>query len=192
VSNDFVEAFVTIEAARLHSDYQRLREEVTRAAAARAEAVWRMAAELLPFEPPRVEPASPPPIQRPSDLQLDSLRLMLEAFEDAVAALLPRRMALRRLAAQAVDVADGRYGRAVEQTRDSFLRAYDADFRSLTRRFDEVARETASAVDAALRAAQARVGEIDRQAQGAGRSEEARRRTLQELQGALRQIEESA
>jgi hypothetical protein len=36
------------------------------------------------------------------------------------------------------------------------------------------------------------VGDLDRQAQGAGRTEEARRRTLRELQGALRRIEERA
>jgi GTP-binding protein EngB required for normal cell division len=192
VANEFVEAFVTIEVARLHADYQRLREEVTRAAAERAEAIWRMAAELLPFEPPRVEPQAAPPIRRPSELQLDSLRLMLEDLEDAVAALLPRRPALRRLAAQAVEEADGRYGRAVEQTRESFLRAYEADFRSLIGAFEEVARETASGVEAALRAAEARVGEIERRSRDAGPTEEARRRTLQELQGALRQIDEGA
>jgi hypothetical protein len=38
----------------------------------------------------------------------------------------------------------------------------------------------------------ARVDVVDRQAQGAGRTEEARRRTLRELQGALRRIEEGA
>ena len=189
VANDFVEAFVTSEVARLHSDYQRLRGEVTGAGTERAEAIWRMAAELLPFEPPRVEPPAAPPIRRPSALQLDSLRLMLEGLEDAAAVFLPRRVALRRLAAQALDEADDRYGRAVEQTRESFWRAYDADFRSLMGSFEGVARETASAVETALRSAQARVGEIDRQAQGAGRTQEVRRRTLQELHGALRRIE---
>jgi GTP-binding protein EngB required for normal cell division len=191
-ANAFVEAFVTSEIARLHADYQRLREEVTRAAAERAEVIWRMAAELLPFEPPRVEPRAAAPIRRPSELQLDSVRVMLEGVEDAVAAFLPRRLALRRLAAQAVEEADGRYGRAVEQTRGSFLRAYEADFRTLVGAFEEVAGETASGVEAALRAAQAKVGEIDRLSQGTGQPEEARRRTLQRLQGALRQVEEGA
>jgi hypothetical protein len=185
VASEFVEEFVTSEVTRLHADYQRLREEVTGTAAERVEAIWRMAAELLPFEPPRVEPPAAPPIRRPPEPEPDSLRLMLDDLEDAVTALLPRRLALRRLAAKAVEDADGRYGGAVEQTRESFARAYEADFRTLIGAFEGVARETVSAVETALRAAQARVCDPDRQAQGAGRTEEARRSALQELQGGL-------
>jgi hypothetical protein len=97
----FLEAFLPTESDRAHSGYERLRREVTDAAGKRAEAVWRAAADLLPIQPPRVDPPATPLVPQPSGLQLEPTRLMLEDLEDALAAFLPRRMALRRLAERA-------------------------------------------------------------------------------------------
>ena len=185
----FIDAFLASETKRLHSDYQRLRDEVARAAAERAEAVWRMAAELLPFSPPRVEPTPPPAIRRPEALQLEEIHLMLEDLEDALLALLPRRLALRRLGRRAVEEADGRYGRAVEQSRESFSRGYEKDLRELLGRFTVAAAETASGVEAVLHAAEARVAEIERGRRDEGSPEEARRESLRQLGQKLHALE---
>ena len=187
---DFIETFLSSERPRLHADYGRLRDEVTRAAAERAEAVWRMAAELLPFSMPRVEAAPAPAIRRPGALQLEEIRLTLEDLEDAVSALLPRRLALRRLVARAVDEADGRYGRAVEQSRKSFMRAYEADFRGLIAQFSAAARQTASAVETALRAAEARIAAVEHGLRSEVNPLARRRVSLVELKRSLQVLEE--
>jgi hypothetical protein len=165
---------------------------VTDAAGKRAEAVWRAAADLLPIQPPRVDPPATPPVPQPSGLQLEPLRLMLEDLEDALAAFLPRRMALRRLAARALSEADDRYGQAVEQTRDAFAGTYEADFRSLLALFEKVAAETAAGVETALRAAETRVREANAGAAGPGEAESARRGALLSLLSTLREIEGEA
>jgi len=189
---DFLDPFVPTESVRLSAGYERLRSEVALAAAQRAEAVWRAAAELLPIRPPRVDPPATPPVPRPAGLQLEPLRLMLEDLADAVAVFLPRGIALRRLAAKALKEADDRYGQAVEQTRESFARVYDADFRSLLVLFEKAAAETAAAVEAALRAAEARSRDSGGGSAGIAESQAARRDTLRSLLSALHEIEGGA
>ena len=184
----FLEAFLPVESERLRSGYERLRAEVTDAAARRAEAVWRAAADLLSIRPPRVDPPATPPVPQPGGLQLEPLRLMLEDLEDAVAAFLPRRMALRRLAARALSEADDRYGQAVEQSRESFLRAYEGDFRSLLVLFEKAAAETAAGVEAALRAAEARIADAKAGTAGVAETHTARRHALESLLSTLREI----
>jgi hypothetical protein len=157
------------------------------AAAQRAEGVWRMAAEFLSFDPPRVDASFLSPVAQPTGLQLGESRLMLEDLEDAFASFLPRQMALRRLAARELAEADDRQGRAVEQTRDHFTRAYEADFRSLIGRFQKAGAETASAIAAALQAAQSRVEQSDAGASSAT-AEDVRREALGELLTAVRGI----
>ncbi len=116
---------------------------------------------------------------------------MLEDLEDAVAALLPRRMALRRLATKALSEADDRYGQAVEQTRESFARAYEADFRSLLVLFERAAADTAAAVETALHVAELRMREVE--AGSAGPAEESRGwDSLRSLYAALLEIEGEA
>jgi hypothetical protein len=186
--NAFLESFLPAESERLSSGYERLRGEIALAAARRAEAVWRAAAELLSIQPPRFDPPATPPAPRPAGLQLEPLRLMLEDLEDALASFLPRGMALRRLAARALSEADDRYGQAVEQTRESFARVYDADFRSLLALFERAAAETAAGVEAALRAAEARMREAEPGAAGPPDAEAARRRALVSLLSTLHEV----
>jgi GTP-binding protein EngB required for normal cell division len=187
--NDFLEGFVPFESDRLRSGYTRLRTEVTDAAAERAEAVWRAAADLLSIQPPRVDPPATPPVPLPAGLQLEPLRLMLEDLEDALAALLPRGLAVRRLAAKALAGADDRYGQAVEQTRDSFVRTYEADFRSLLALFEKASADTAAAVETALRAAESRMRPEEGGSAGPATPEGARRDALLSLLSGLREIE---
>jgi hypothetical protein len=182
----FLEGFVPVESDRLRSGYERLRDEVADAAARRAEAVWRAAADLLPIQPPRVDPPPTPPMPRPAGLQLEPLRLMLEDLEDTVAALLPRGMALRRLAARALVEADDRYGQAVEQTLEGFVRAYEADFRSLLALFEKAPGETAAALETALRAAETRTREAG--SAGLADAQSARRGALLSLLASLRDV----
>ena len=113
---------------------------------------------------------------------------MLEGLEDALASFLPRRMALRRLAGCALDEADGRYGRAVEQTRDHLIRAYETDFRSLIGAFEQAGRVTASAIATALLAAQAKVGDPGADSAPATSAEDSRRQALGGLRAVLRGI----
>jgi hypothetical protein len=188
----FLEAFLPTESDRLRSGYEQLRHEVASAAATRAEAVWRAAADLLSLQPPRVDPPATPPVPQPVGLQLEPLRLMLEDLEDAVAAFLPRGMALGRLAARALSEADDRYGQAVEQTRESFVRAYETDFRSLLALFEKASAETAAAVEAALRAAEARMRGGEPGSAGLAEAPTARREALLSLLSTLREIEGEA
>jgi GTP-binding protein EngB required for normal cell division len=188
-ADEFLETFLPPESDRLHSGYQRLRREVSNAAAASAEEVWRRAAELLSIHPPRVDPPAMPPVPRPAGLQLEPLRLMLE---DAVAALLPRGMAPRRLAQRALSEADDRYGQAVEQTRESFARAYEADFRSLLEFFERAAAETAAAVETALRNAEAMMREVEAGSAGPAQAEPARQTALRSLYASLHEIEQDS
>jgi len=189
--NDFLEGFVPMESDRLRSGYARLRTEVTDAAAKRAEAVWRAAADLLSIQPPRVDPPAAPPVPQPSGLQLEPLRLMLDDLEDTVASLLPRGIALRRLASRALSEADDRYGQAVEQTRESFVRIYEVDFRSLLALFEQASAETAAGVEAALRAAGARMEDATAGAAAVAEAA-ARRHALASLLSGLREIEGEA
>jgi hypothetical protein len=117
---------------------------------------------------------------------------MLEDLEDAVAAFLPRGIALRRLAARALSEADDRYGQAVEQTRESFVRAYETDFRSLLALFEKASAETAAAVEAALRAAEARMRGGEPGSAGLAEAPTARREALLSLLSTLREIEGEA
>jgi hypothetical protein len=117
---------------------------------------------------------------------------MLEDLEDAVAAVLPRGMALRRLAARALSETDDRYGQAVEQTRESFVRTYEADFRSLLALFEKASAETAAAVDTALRAAEARTWDVEPGSPGPTEAQAARRGALASLLSTLRDIEGEA
>jgi GTP-binding protein EngB required for normal cell division len=188
----FREAFLPVESERLHSGYERLRREVTEAAAKRAEAVWCAAADLLSIQPPQVDSPASPSVPYPAGLQLEPLRLMLEDLEDAVAAVLPRGMALRRLAARALSETDDRYGQAVEQTRESFVRTYEADFRSLLALFEKASAETAAAVDTALRAAEARTWDVEPGSPGPTEAQAARRGALASLLSTLRDIEGEA
>jgi GTP-binding protein EngB required for normal cell division len=190
--DEFLQAFLPMESDRLRSGYERLRGEVTDAAAKRAEAVWRAAADLLPIQPPRVDPPATPPVPQPAGLQLEPLRLMLEDLQDAAAAFLPRGMALRRLAARALSEADDRYGQAVEQTRESLVRVYEADFRSLLAVFEKASAETAAAVETALRAAEARIREAEDGSAGLAEAQTARRGALLSLLSTLREIEGEA
>jgi GTP-binding protein EngB required for normal cell division len=186
--DEFLEAFLPAESDRLRADYQRLRREVIDAAARRAEEVWRMAAELLSIHPPRVDPPTPPPVPHPAGLQLEPLRLMLEDLEDAAAALLPQGMALRRLARRALAEADDRYGQAVEQTRDSFSRAYEADFGLLLELFKKAAGETAAAIEAALHVAESRAREAQVSAAESAAADSDRQTELRSLRAVLHEI----
>jgi hypothetical protein len=188
----FLQALLPGESDRLRSGYERLRTEVTAAAARRAEAVWHAAADLLSIRPPRVDAPAVPPVPQPEGLQLEPLRLMLEDLEDAVASFLPRGMALRRLATRALSEADDRYGQAVEQTREGFVRAYEADFRSLLALFEKASAETAAAVDTALRAAEARTRDVEAGSPVPAEDLAARRGALVSLLSTLREIEGEA
>jgi Dynamin family len=185
----FVEAFVPEEARRLAGAYGRLSAEIGRAAAEGAEAVWRLAADLLPFDPPGVDEPVPPPVPPPSVSELASLHLLLDGLADTVARLLPRRAALGRLTARAREEADTRYGRAVEQSRETFRRAYDEHFRGRLGALREAARQTARALEAALAAAEARAGDLEQGRAAAGAPEAARRAALREARERLRPLE---
>jgi DNA-binding SARP family transcriptional activator len=187
----FLQAFVVAEGRRLRDAYAALCAEVAQAAADRAEAVWRLAAALLPFEPPRVEPPSLPPAPQPAGFQLGSLRLLLDGLQDAAARLLPRGAALRRLAAQARDEAEVRYGQAVEQSRESFRRVYDEHFRTVLSAYEEALAQAARAVESALQAAEERAQAIESGRQASAPLDERRRDELRELLALLRRIEVS-
>lgn len=183
----FIGSFLPEEAARLAEAYASLAAEVGRASAERAEGVWRLAAELIPFEPPRTDPPPAPPAPRPGGLQLGSPHLLLDDLLGAGARLLTRRAALRRLAAEARDEADSRYGQAVEQSREAFGRAYDEHFRALLAAYEQSATQVARAVEAALATAEERAQalEADRRADACV---EAARAELGELRAVLRRL----
>jgi hypothetical protein len=101
-------------------------------------------------------------------------------------------MALRRLAARALSEADDRYGQAVEQTRESLVRVFEADFRSLLAVFEKASAETAAAVETALRAAEARIREAEDGSAGLAEAQTARRGALLSLLSTLREIEGEA
>ena len=185
----FAEAFVPHEGERLANAYALLSEELAQAAAERAEAVWRLAADLLPFDPPRVDAAPAPPAPRPSYLPAASLRLMLDDLADAAARLLPRGAALRRLAAQAREEADAQYGRVVEQSRETFVRAYEEHFQGQLAGFEAGASRTAAALEAALAAAEARARAAEDEGQRPSDGDEARLAALRRLRDELRHVE---
>jgi hypothetical protein len=185
----FVGAFLPDEARHLAGAYRQLSGEIGRAAAERAEAVWRLAADLLPIEAPGVDEPAAPPAPRPSVSDLASLRLLLDDLADAAARLLPRRAARARLAARAREEADARYGRAAEQSRETFRRAYDEHFRGLLGTFQEGATRTAHAVEAALGVAEARARDLEQGRGDAATPEGGRRAALSELRERLRELE---
>jgi hypothetical protein len=150
---EFVRSFAPREGRRLAASYGELCEETSRAAAERARHVWRLAAEVLPFTPPSVSPPPLAPRPRPEPPAFGSPRLLLEDLADAAARLLPRGIALRRLARQAREDADARYGIAVEQSRETFRRAYEEHFQGVLAAFQDAARGTARSIEAALAAA---------------------------------------
>jgi GTP-binding protein EngB required for normal cell division len=188
--DSFLGAFIPEESRRLARAYAQLRTEVGQAAAERAEAVWRLAADLLPFEPPAVEPPPAVPAPRPSASQLESLRLLLDGLEDAAAWLLPSGAVFRRLAVQACEEAEARYGRAVEQSRETFTRAYEDHFRSLLAGFEAAETQTGQAVEAALATAEERARTLEAGRVGVAPLDMARRSALHQVRDALRRIEE--
>jgi GTP-binding protein EngB required for normal cell division len=185
----FLGSFLPDETARLARDYARLCAEVAQAAAERAEAVWRLAAELLPFAPPRVEPPSTPPAPSPAFLHMGPVRLLLDDLLDAATRLLPTAAALRRAAAQALDEADVRHSQAVERVREAFGRAYEVHFRTVLRAHDESARQTAAAVETALEAAEARTLARGTGEEASALAEQIRHAELHELLAGLQRIE---
>jgi GTP-binding protein EngB required for normal cell division len=185
----FLEVFLAAEARRLATGYGELSAEVGQAAADRARAVWRLAADLLRFEPPEVEPPPSPPAPRPGGFQLGSLRLLIEDLEDAAARLLPRGAAMRRLGAQARDEADTGYGQAVEQSRESFSRAYEEHFGAVLTAYDRAAEQTARAVETALAAAEERACSLDADRRASAQADELKRAALAGLRDSLRRIE---
>jgi hypothetical protein len=191
-ANAFVDAFIPEEARRLGHAYSELCAEVAGASAERAEAVWRLAADLLPFEPPTVDPPPAAPAPQPAALQVGPLRLLLDDLQDAAARLLPRSAALRRLADQAREEAEARYGQAVEQSRETFSRAYEEHFRGLLAAFGEAWRRTAATIEAALAAAEDRARALETGRHDAAPFDTARSSRLQELRESLRQIGEGA
>ena len=188
----FTESFIAEEARRLTQAHAELCAQVDQAAVDRAQSVWRLAADLLPFEPPCVEQPRPAPAPRPSALQFGSMRLMLDELQDAAARLLPRGVALRRLAAQAREEADARYGRAVEQSRETFGRAYEEHFRGVLESFDEASKQAARVIAAALTAAEARATALETGSQAVAPLDVARARALQQLRGSLHDIDAEA
>jgi GTP-binding protein EngB required for normal cell division len=184
----FLEVFLPAEARRLATAYDALGAEVGHAAAERARAVWRLAADLLPFEPPEVEPPPSPLAPRPGGFQLGSLRLLLDDLEDAAARLLPRGVALQRLAAQAREEADGGYGQAVEQSREGFSRAYEGHFAAVLTAYHQASKQTALAVETALAVAEERARSLDTDRRASARADELRRAALADLRDALKRI----
>jgi hypothetical protein len=112
--------------------------------------------------------------------------LLLDGLLEAVARLLPRRAALGRMAAEE---AEARQGRAVEQSREAFRRAYEEHFRAAVAAHAETARRTARAVEAALESARARQLALEAGRQASVPAEEARLAELRELGARLRRIE---
>jgi hypothetical protein len=188
----FAEAFLPEEGERLARAYGALSDEIGQAAAERAEAVWRLAADLVPFDPPRVDAPPAAPVPRPSVSQLGSLHLLLDDLADAAARLLPRGAALRRLAAQAREEADSQYGAAVEQARETFVRAYEEHLRGLLARFEDSAAGTALAVEAALTAAECRAQSTEAERARFSDQAASRRSALAELRERLRRIEDGS
>jgi GTP-binding protein EngB required for normal cell division len=183
----FVAGFIPAEAASLTTACDQLCVEVSKAAADRVRTVWRLASDLVPFEPPEVEPPPTPEAPRPEGLQLGTQRLLLDDLEDAVARLLPRRLALRRLAAQAREEAEALYGQAVEQSRDTFRRAYEEHFGEVLSGYDRVARQTALAVEATLTEAERRARSLEER-RVAAEGDQRTRIALVELRDSLRRI----
>ncbi len=190
--NAFVGAFIPQEGQRLALGYGELCAAVVRAGAERTQAVWRLAADLLPFEPPSVEPVTGPPAPQPSAWHFGPLRLLLDDLQDAAARLLPRGAALRRLAALAREEAETRHGQAVEQSRDTFSRAYEEHFRGLLAAFDAGWKRTAATVEQGLAAAEERARRLEAGREGVETADVARGAELQELAAALRRIAEDA
>jgi hypothetical protein len=184
---DFTAAFVPAEARRIADAYAAVCTDVEEAAAQRAEAVWRLAADLLPFEAPRVDPPSMPPPPRQVSFPPGSHHLLLDDLLDAAARLQPRGAALRRSAAQALAEADSGYGQAVEQWREVLVRAYGEHFRTLLAAHDQAAAQVTRAIQGALTTAEERVralgGRMDADVAGASR-----RADLRELHYALQRI----
>ena len=185
----FLGDFVPEENRRLSTAYDQLCAEVGHAAADGARTVWRLAADLVPFEPPEVEAPSAPPAPRPGGFQLGSLRLLLDGLEDAVARLLPRGAALRRLAAQAREEAQVRYGQAVEQSRETFARAYEEHFAAVLASYEQATKQTARAVETALATAEGRARSLEAGRDAGPPVDEVKRVSLVDLCAALRRIE---
>jgi hypothetical protein len=114
---------------------------------------------------------------------------MLDELEDAAARLLPTGAALRRLAAQAREEADTGYGQVVEQSRETFSRAYEEHFASVLAGYDETSKETALGVETALAAAEERARSLDADRRASARADELRRAELTNLRDSLRRIE---
>ena len=188
----FLDAFLPEEKRHVAAAYAALQAEVDQAAVEESEAVWRQAAELLPFDPPHVDPPSRPPAPGPAGFQLGSPHLLLDDLLDAAARLLPRGAARRRLAARAGDEADARYGQAVEQSREAFRRAYEEHFRTVLGSFGESSTQAARAVAAALEAAEKSAHGLDAERRVDGPAEQSRRAELRALRARLRQIEGEA
>jgi GTP-binding protein EngB required for normal cell division len=186
---DFLDDFLPAEARRLATAYGHLSAEVGGAAAERAQAVWRLAADLLPFEPPEVEPPPSPPAPRPGGFEIGSLRLMLDQLEDAAARLLTKGAALRRLAAQALEEADAGYGQVVEQSRETSSRAYEEHFASVLAGYDETSKQTALGVENALAAAEERARSLEAERREGAHADELRRAELAVLRESLKRIE---
>lgn len=185
----FVDAFLPEETRRLSAAYGTLTTEIGRAAAERVDAVWRLAADLLPFERPGAVDVATPPAPRPTVSGLASLRLLLDDLTDAAARLLPPRARRRRLAARALEEADARYGRAAEQSRESFRRAYDEHFREVLSAFHGRADETARAVEAALAEAELRARSLEGARATSAARDATRRSALREVGARLRRLE---
>jgi hypothetical protein len=185
----FLASFLPDETARLARDYARLCAEVAQAAAERAEAVWRLAARLLPFEPPRVDPPSTPLAPSPAFLHMGTVRVLLDDLLDVASRLLPTAAALRRAGAQALDEADVRQSHAVERVREAFSRAYEVHFRKVLRAHEESARQAAAAVEAALEAAEARALLRGTGEEASVLAEEIRHAELREVLADLQRIE---
>jgi hypothetical protein len=184
----FVDAFLPEETRRLSAAYETLTADVGRAAAERVDAVWRLAADLLPFERPGAHDPAPPPAPQPSVSGLPSLHLLLDDLAAAAARLLPRHARHRRIAARALEEADARYGRAVEQSREAFRRAYDDHFRGVLGAFQGGAKQTAHAVETVLAAAELRARSLEGERADATR-DAARRSALREAGERLRRLE---
>jgi len=185
----FMHSFFEVAGRQLAGSYERLCAEVSQAASERARAVWRSAADLLPFDVPEVEPPATAPTPRPLENQVVSLRLLLDDLEDAAAWLLPRAAALRRLAALARDEAEARYGRAVERSREAFTRVYDDHFRDVMASFEACARRTAEGIEAALAAAEARAKGAEAGGQATASQAQSTQAGLRELRRELASIE---
>jgi hypothetical protein len=115
---------------------------------------------------------------------------MLDELEDAAARLLPRGAALRRLAAQAREEVDAGYGQVVEQSRETFSRAYEEHFASVLAGYDETSKQTALGVENALATAEERAGSLEADRRASAHADELRRAELTALRESLRRIED--